>query len=123
MACHGRPSSNATSPKIRDLATRDPDLLRRVTDAARLAHAAIRHVAFHNFVAKQRKHAPAQKERPRVPVPIDTRSAARIVGRFLRLRAEFANLFKMERVVAQKQDRGRLFKEVTIAGAYGDTDW
>src|SRR6266566_356873 len=103
-------------------ATRDPDLLRRVTDAACLVHAAIRHVAFDNLVTQQREHTPADEQWPSVAVPIDARSATRIVRRLLRLRAELADLFEVQPIVAQKQDCGGVFKQMTKSGASGAAD-
>lgn len=40
------------------LPPRDPNLLRRVADSARLFHAAIRDVALDDLIAKQREHSP-----------------------------------------------------------------
>jgi hypothetical protein len=67
-----------------------------VIHAPELVHASIVETAFDDLVAEQREHATAQEQRSRIPVPINTRRAALIIDRFIRLRAEFADLTKLQ---------------------------
>ena len=107
-----------TEPKLL-LATGNGDSLRRVIDAARLLQSAVSEIAFDDFVTEQREHAPANEQRPRVAVPIDARCAAGIVRRFFRLSGKLAGFGEVQRVVTQKKDRRRLFKQVTITRPAG----
>jgi hypothetical protein len=80
--------------------------LGRVVYAAEFVHSSIIETAFDDLVAEQRKHSATQKQRPRIPIPINTRRPALIVDRALRLRAQLTDFPKLQRVVSQKQDRG-----------------
>ena len=55
-------------------------------------------------------------------VPVDARGATVIVDRLFGLRAEFAHFAKLQRVVAQEENRGRVFKQVAVTGAARNAD-
>src|ERR1051325_9134680 len=57
----------------------NPHSLRRVVDAAQLAHAVILEAAFNNLVAKQSQHAATHENWSRVAIPIDAGRAAAII--------------------------------------------
>src|SRR6185436_17095162 len=77
-------------------------------------HAAIVETTLDDLVPEQREHATTQEQRSRISVPIDTRRAALIVNCFIRLRAELVDFAKLQRVVSQEQNRGRVLKQVLI---------
>ncbi|MEP6820624.1 MAG: hypothetical protein ABJA18_13900, partial [bacterium] len=54
------------------LAARDLKVLRRVVDAAQLAHPALVKCAFNDFITQQREHTAVNKQRARVAIPVNT---------------------------------------------------
>src|SRR5574341_1304975 len=88
------------------LASRDLHRLRRIIHPARFVNAAVVQRALDHFVPEQCNNSPAHEQRTPIAVPIDTRRAARIVNCLLGLRGEFANLFKVQAVVAQEKNCG-----------------
>src|SRR2546425_11838769 len=87
------------------LILRNRDALWRIVNSSQFAHAAFFEITFHDLVSQQRQHATAHEDRSRVAIPIDARSAARIVDGFFRLRAEFSYLFKVQGLIAQEKNR------------------
>src|SRR5712671_1640001 len=85
---------------------RDSYALRCIVDSSQLPHASILQITFHNLVTKQRQHATAHEYRSRVAIQVDARSAASIVHGLFGFRAEFSQLFKVQRSIAQENNRG-----------------
>src|SRR5437763_11867363 len=80
--------------------------LRCIVNSSQLAHDSILQITFHYFVTQQRQHATAHEYRSRVAIPIDARSAVSIVDGLFGFRAEFSQLFKVQRSIAQENNRG-----------------
>src|SRR6267154_501873 len=77
-----------------------------IVNSSQLAQTFILQITFHNLVTKQCQHATAHEYRSRVAIPIDARSAASIIYGLFGFRAEFPQLFKVQRSIAQENDRG-----------------
>src|SRR5882672_10486382 len=90
---------------------------RRIVDAAQLVHPAVVQHAFDEFITKQREHAPAHEDRPRIAIPIYARSATTIVDSSCGIGGQLAGFLEMQPVVTQKEDRCGRFKQMTVAGA------
>src|SRR6185295_3983657 len=89
--------------------------LRRVTDPAELNHATLVQLPFHQFITKQREHTPAEKQRSRIAIPINTRSTTVVVLHLLILCIQLSKHTKLKRFVAQKQQRRRILKQMLVA--------
>src|SRR5689334_6104546 len=87
-------------------------LSRPVVHTPHFMHLPIVEPALDDLVAEQRKHPPAEKQRPRIPIPIKTRRPAPIVDRLLRLRSELTDFAELQRIISQKYDRGGVVKQL-----------
>src|SRR5579871_958935 len=98
------------------------EILRRIVYTADFLNAAVIKRAFHQFISEQRDDAATQKQRLRVPVPIDARRPAGVVFRALWMRSELSCFFEVGSLIVQKENRCGAVEEMLRARAAGKTD-